>query len=143
MEIEISRFDLWPRRSPRGYQIGFKIKTRNNYEIYKEQLVDLSEAEGRTDEEIVELAWKKIKDKVIERVLLLECKPNIVGKQWIPPDIDEVEQMRQETLLEQVPEQDDENNEGDGEEGGGDEEEGVVGEEPEEGYEDGTPSGEN
>jgi len=86
MEVKVARFELYPIEEPTGYAVGFHIALDNGRSFYADALVPLTDADGKSDEEIVEIAWNTLKDSINARVEELSAKSPIVGSTWTPPE---------------------------------------------------------
>ena len=101
MKVTVARFELYPSDDPTGYVVGFRVSASNGRSFYRDILVNFEENESRSDAEIVETAWRELKEDIILEVERLESKSDIIGKSLILPDglledeeviVDEVEE---------------------------------------------------
>lgn len=60
-DIKVVRFELYPAEQPTCYCVGFSETYRNRTK-YGDCQVPLSDASGKTDDEIAQLAWENIKE---------------------------------------------------------------------------------
>ena len=81
--ISISRFELYPAVEPRGYVVGFTAQV-NTTSRYFDAMVDLADAQGKTDEEIAGLAWTSLKDQYDMWYAEVSSKSPLLGSAWLP-----------------------------------------------------------
>jgi len=81
-KVTIARFELYPREEPTCYCVGFSGSTLAGRSFYQDTQVPLEEAAGITEEEIVALAWGKLKDNFILRMEDIASKPIVLGQIW-------------------------------------------------------------
>lgn len=82
MEIVVSKFCLEPEEEPRGYRVGFTVIPQNNREFYRDALVRFDDPEERAEEEVVNDAWERLKERIERRVEALEQEPDVLGKRF-------------------------------------------------------------
>ena len=85
MQVVVARFELYPAEEPTGYCVGFQVTTRNGRSFYRDTVVPLADAAGKSDEEIAALAWQALKESIEAEVQRLESKPPLLGRPWTPP----------------------------------------------------------
>lgn len=85
MQIQIAKFELYPTNEPIGYAVGFNVTTGNNRQFYRDTVVSLESAQGKSDEEIVGLGWQDLQVGIEAEVIRLEAKSNLLGNTWTPP----------------------------------------------------------
>jgi len=85
-KLTIARFELYPKDEPTGYVVGFNVELDNGRSFYVDGVVDLDEANGKSDEEIVSAAYKKLKGQIQSLVAALVDKSPILGKEFTPSD---------------------------------------------------------
>ena len=83
-EIKIVRFGLYPAEEPTSYCVGFSGQTAAGRSIYQDTQVALEEARDKTEEEIVALAWEKVKDGFTAWMEDLAAKSSLLNKEWDP-----------------------------------------------------------
>ncbi len=68
IKVRVSRFELFPKDTPREYKVGFVVThTRNKTSRYFEGKMPFSELENSlSEEDIAVFAWDKIKEQVAE-----------------------------------------------------------------------------
>lgn len=82
-QITISRFGLYPTDTPTGYCVGFTV-TCNGYSSYLDTMVYLTDAENKTNEEIIEIAYNTVKLQVEGFINVSENKQALVGQSFTP-----------------------------------------------------------
>lgn len=77
VEIRVARVEIYPPEEPTGWAIGFTVTCRNRRSFYIDTIVNYNEA--TSDEDAVNIAIEKLRDKINEKVE--ECKKNwqIIG----------------------------------------------------------------
>lgn len=85
MQMQIAKFELYPAEDPTGYAVGFSVTTSNNRQFYRDTIVNLSDATGKSDEEIVAIGYSQLKDSINNEVARLEAKSSLLGNVWSPP----------------------------------------------------------
>lgn len=83
-KISIARFGLYPEKEPTSYCVGFSITFLNGHATYQDTIVSLEEARGKTEEEIVDLAYEKIREGIEGQITSLQDKSKLLGKDFIP-----------------------------------------------------------
>lgn len=86
MEVQISRFELYPSDEPHSYVVGFTIKTNNNRTFYRDILLPIVEMGEISDEQVVETGWNFLKDGILNEVERLQNKSPLIGSVWNPPE---------------------------------------------------------
>jgi len=81
-KVTIARFELYPREEPTCYCVGFSGSTPTGQPHYQDTQVPLEEAKGKSEEEIVALAWEKLKDGFTARMEALAAKSPLQGRVW-------------------------------------------------------------
>jgi hypothetical protein len=81
-EVKIARFGLYPAEEPTCYCVGFSGSTATSDPHYQDTQVPLEEAKGKSEEEIVTLAWEKLKDGFTARMETLAAKSPLQGQVW-------------------------------------------------------------
>lgn len=83
MNIIVSRFELYPvNPAPTCVVVGFTV-THNGCSLYKESLVNLADADGKTQAEVAQLAWTPVAAEVEAWCAQCACE-TIVGKPFVP-----------------------------------------------------------
>ena len=86
MQITIAKFHLYPQEDPSGYAVGFNVTASNGRSFYTDTIIPLTETQGKTDDEIVALAYQELQQGISDRVSVLETRSSILSQQWVPPD---------------------------------------------------------
>lgn len=108
MEIKVARFELYPKEEPTAYAIGFDISFNNAQRFYRDTSIALTDTIDKDMDEIVGMAWDKLKDSIIQESEAKITKPEILGKRWNPPSKDLPENLRSAMgLIEEPPGKDD------------------------------------
>lgn len=80
MQLKVIKYRLYPEESPTGYAVGFNIKLINGRSFYAHTIVDLDDLEeGKTDEEITQIAYGQLEEHIADRVGELTYIPIIEG----------------------------------------------------------------
>jgi hypothetical protein len=82
-EIKIARYELYPADEPICYCVGFAV-TVNGRSFYRDTQVPLDQVTGKSEEEIVTLAYDQLQGDITMQIAALEAKPPILGKIWEP-----------------------------------------------------------
>ncbi len=80
MQLKVVKYRLYPEESPTGYAVGFNIKLINGRSFYAHTIVNLDDLEeGKTDEEITQMAYEQLEEHIADRVGELTYIPMIEG----------------------------------------------------------------
>ena len=80
MQLKVIKFKLYPENQPTGYAVGFNIKLLNGRSFYAHTIVNLEDLEdGKTDEEIIQMAHSQLEGHIADRVGSLSYIPSIEG----------------------------------------------------------------
>lgn len=80
MQLKVIKYRLYPEESPIGYAVGFNVKLINGRSFYAHTIVNLDELiEGKTDEEITQMAYTQLETHIADRVATLSYTPRIEG----------------------------------------------------------------
>jgi hypothetical protein len=91
----ITRFEAIPFGNPQNYAVGFTIRAENGREAYLEGLVPLSDAAGKVDQQIAEIAYNKVKSDAERFIAEVRGQSALVGQVF------ETEEMRAEREAEE------------------------------------------
>ncbi len=87
IEFKIQRYELYPPINSDSYLVGFSIidKLNNNLSTYVESTVFLTQASGKTIDEICQIAYQNIKPQIDKMVENLKSKRStIIGYTFLP-----------------------------------------------------------
>ena len=90
MQITIVRFGLYPEDAPTGYVVGFNV-THQTRTRYADTIVSLDAASGKTDEEIVALAWNALDAQFSQWKQSIDARPVFLNTTFVPPGQEEEE----------------------------------------------------
>jgi len=80
MQLKVIKYRLYPEDQPTGYAVGFNIKLINGRSFYAHTIINLEDLEdGKTDEEITQIAYEQLKEHIADRVTTLTYAPSIEG----------------------------------------------------------------
>ena len=80
MQLKVIKYRLYPEQNPTGYAVGFNVKLINGRSFYAYTIVDLVDLEeGKTDEEITQIAYGQLEGHIADRVGELTYIPMIEG----------------------------------------------------------------
>lgn len=80
MQLKVIKYKLYPENQPTGYAVGFNVKLINGRSFYAHTIVDLEGLEeGKTDEEITQIAYMQLEEHIADRVATLTYTPSIEG----------------------------------------------------------------
>jgi hypothetical protein len=83
-KIIISRFELIDN-PPTGKVVGFTIKNLDNeFSDYTETIMSIAECVDKTDNEICQLAYLKIKLQIENIINKLNTRSTILGSEFVP-----------------------------------------------------------
>ncbi len=78
MQLKVIKYRLYPENQPTGYAVGFNIKLLNGRTFYAHTIVNLEDLEeGKTDEEITQIAYEQLEDHISARSAELVYSPSI------------------------------------------------------------------
>ena len=86
MQITIAKFHLYPEEAPNSYAVGFNVTASNGRSFYTDTIIPLTETQGKTDDQIVSMAYEHLQQGITDRVTTLEQRSPILGTGWTPPD---------------------------------------------------------
>jgi len=86
MKFVIAKFELYPSTNPTGYAVGFDVTTSNGRNFYRDTVVSLESCLGKTDEEIISLAYSALETNIMGEVNQIKNKSDLLGKEWTPID---------------------------------------------------------
>lgn len=76
--LKVSRFELWPNDDLTHYQVGFTYTT-NGRNGYNDTVIHRDEVQGKTDEEIVSIAYSRLKDTIEHNMVKFESSSPLLG----------------------------------------------------------------
>ncbi len=80
MQLKVIKYKLHPEDKPTGYAVGFNVKLINGRSFYAHTIVNLENLEeGKTDEEITQIAYEQLEEHISDRVATLTYVPRIEG----------------------------------------------------------------
>ena len=82
MTYTISKYEILKNNS--SFVVGFNLTDENENAAYVESILDIDDIENKTQEEVCQLAYEKIKEK-IKRIELdfIEKNESILGKVFV------------------------------------------------------------
>jgi hypothetical protein len=84
-EVIITRHELYPADDPIGYCVGFSCVLENGRQFYIDDVVPLEDCKEKTEDEIAQLVWTRLKGRIDQLVSVLGSKSPIVGQSFTPP----------------------------------------------------------
>lgn len=89
MIIKVGKFEKFPLDVPVGYSIGFAVDITNAQGVvlggfYRETIVPIADCAGKTDEEILVLAWDYMKHAVRAQRDAIKARHPLVGTIFNP-----------------------------------------------------------
>ena len=85
-ELKVARFGLYPADEPSSYVVGFSATAANGRSVYRDTTVSLKDAEGLSDDEIVNLAWIQLGPGIEQEMEVQGAKSPLVGQTWEPSE---------------------------------------------------------
>ena len=80
MQLKVIKYRLYPEEEPTGYAVGFNVRLTNGRSFYAHTIVNLEDLEeGKTDEEITQIAYEQLEEHIADRVSTLTYVPRIEG----------------------------------------------------------------
>lgn len=76
--LKVAEFRLWPNDELTHYQVGFSYTT-NGRNGYNDITISRDELMGKTDEEIVQLAYERLKTIIEENMVKFESRSPLLG----------------------------------------------------------------
>jgi len=86
MEIRLRKFSPYPKENSIGYAVGFSTNFAGS-DIYKDTVVDYKDTIDKSKEEIVQIAWDRLKDDILTKVITMDDTYPKLGDAWEPPDL--------------------------------------------------------
>ena len=85
MTYTISKYEILKNNS--SFVVGFNLTDENENAAYVESILDIADTENKTQEEVCQLAYEKIKEK-IKRIELdfIEKNESILGRIFVPTE---------------------------------------------------------
>lgn len=86
IEYKIYKYELCPVDNPDRIIVGFLMTdTTNNKSLNIEEIATLLESTGKDQEEVCQLVYDKIKDRIeVLKQKLLSKRESVVGKVFLP-----------------------------------------------------------
>lgn len=78
--LKVAEFRLWPNDELTHYQVGFSYTT-NGRNGYNDITIPRDELMGKTDEEIVQLAYERLKTIIEENMVKFESRSPLLGSE--------------------------------------------------------------
>jgi hypothetical protein len=86
--ITITRYELYPKGEPTCYVVGFVVSCPSGQKtMYRDTQVPLDQAQGKTEQEIAQIAYSSLKESVDAWVCTEMAKPKILGSTFIPSSV--------------------------------------------------------
>ena len=82
--IKVARFELYPAEEPTVYCVGFAETYRSRVK-YADTQISLEEAAGKSDEEIVNVAWTALESQFAAWRDQLANRSPLIGSLFVPP----------------------------------------------------------
>ena len=80
MKLKVVKYRLYPEENPTGYAVGFNVRLINGRSFYAHTIVALDDlGEGKTDEEITQMAYEQLEEHIADRAGELTYAPTIEG----------------------------------------------------------------
>jgi hypothetical protein len=95
--VKVNRFELYPADEPTCYAVGFTGTCDNGRSNYQDTQVSLKDSTGKTNDEIVKLAWDNLKDGFVQTMNALDAKSSLIGTVFTTSDIIDKEVQTSET----------------------------------------------
>jgi hypothetical protein len=84
MQVQIVKYELYPKDNPTGYAVGFNVKTSVR-DIYRDTIVSLNDIVSTdTEVDIVSKAWAMLQTNILDEVNRLEGRPKVIGGVYVP-----------------------------------------------------------
>lgn len=90
--MTVTRFEAIPLQEPQEYVVGFSVRLDNGREFYVEGIVSFSEAAGKNDQQIAEVAYAQVRADIEGRIADLGKRSPLIGQVF------ETENMRAERV---------------------------------------------
>jgi len=86
--ITITRYEMYPSEEPTCYCVGFSITCPSGRKtMYRDTQVALTDAQGKTEQEIADMAYTSLKESIDQWVCTEMTKPRILGSQFTPSSV--------------------------------------------------------
>ena len=83
--ITVTRYELYPKDEPTCYVVGFVVSCPSGQKtMYRDTQVPLDQAQGKTEQEIAQIAYTAVQESVDAWVCTEMTKPRILGTQFTP-----------------------------------------------------------
>jgi hypothetical protein len=84
--LKVVRFGLHPENEPSCYAVGFSATAENGRGLYRDTIVNIDDAKGLSEEEIINLAWIKLGPGIEKDIEILGAKSVLVGQVFEPSE---------------------------------------------------------
>ena len=84
--LKVARMSLYPADEPSGYAVGFSATAENGRGVYRDTVISLEDAEGLSDDEIVNLAWIQLGPSIEQEMEALGAKSALIGQVFEPSE---------------------------------------------------------
>jgi hypothetical protein len=88
--IKVARFELYPAEEPTVYCVGFAETYRSRVK-YADTQISLEDAAGKSDEEIVNVAWTALESQFVAWRDQLANRSPLIGSLFVPPFVPPIE----------------------------------------------------
>jgi hypothetical protein len=85
--VLVARYDQYPQENPNSYAVGFTITCNaNGASVYRDACIPFSVSMGKTDVEVIALAWNAVKDGVTTWLQTVMHQKPVVGRVFEVPE---------------------------------------------------------
>ena len=85
-ELKVARMGLYPADDPSGFAVGFSATAENGRSVYRDTTIALEDAEGLSDDEIVNLAWIRLGPGIEMEMEAQGAKSALIGQVFEPSE---------------------------------------------------------
>jgi len=86
--VTVTRYEMYPSEEPTCYCVGFSITCPSGRKtMYRDTQVALTDAQGKTEQEIADMAYTSLKESIDQWVCTEMTKPRILGSQFTPSSV--------------------------------------------------------
>ena len=83
MKITLRKFRPYPKKDPIGYAIAFNT-TFANKDVYRDIIINYEDTIDKTKLQIVRMAWNRLKDRILTKVISMDNTSPKIGDPWEP-----------------------------------------------------------
>lgn len=88
VSVIVARYETYPSGEPTCFCVGFTMSyATNGSQKYMDVQVPLAQASGKTEEEVVALAYEALRPAIESWTSNVASKPSVIGTVFTPPPV--------------------------------------------------------